>query len=176
MPYGWHGDRIRLVPLDKSLHLENCVQWMNDPEITKWLLLGDFPLSHIAEEEWFNHACKQSSTDVFMAIELLDGTHIGTTGIHRIDFRHGVGHTGILIGRRDLWGQGYATDAMRVRSHFAFSALGLRLLMSEVIGDNTGSLRALLKCGYREVGRVPRRYWKRGAFHDATILAYERPS
>ena len=64
---------------------------------------------------------------------------------------------------------------MRVRSHYAFNALGLRLLMSEVIGDNIGSYRALLKAGYKEVGRIPRRYWKRGAFRDTAILAYERP-
>ena len=31
---GWKGERVRLVPPDRTLHLENALRWMNDPEIT----------------------------------------------------------------------------------------------------------------------------------------------
>jgi RimJ/RimL family protein N-acetyltransferase len=32
----------------------------------------------------------------------------------------------------------------------------------------------LTKAGYTEVGRVPKRYWKRGAYRDQVILALHR--
>jgi len=32
----------------------------------------------------------------------------------------------------------------------------------------------LAKAGYEEVGRVPKRYWKRGAYRDQIILALHR--
>ena len=52
--------------------------------------------------------------------------------------------------------------------------LGLRLLIATVIADNTASLAMLAKAGYTEVGRVPERYWKRGAYRDQVILALRR--
>jgi RimJ/RimL family protein N-acetyltransferase len=61
-----------------------------------------------------------------------------------------------------------------VRARYAFEVLGLRLLLSEVMDGNLASLRMLEKAGYREVGRLPRRHWKRGAFRDAILLALER--
>lgn len=111
-----------------------------------------------------------------MAIETFEDEHIGTTGIHGINCRHGVATTGTLIGRRRLWGRGYGTDAIRVRTRYAFDVLGVCLLLSEVMEENVRSLRALLKCGYREVGRVPARYWKRGAHRASIHLMADRDS
>jgi len=34
MEYGWAGDKVRLVPLDKNRHLENALLWFNDPTVT----------------------------------------------------------------------------------------------------------------------------------------------
>ena len=45
MGYGWEGEKIRLVPLDRDKHLENAVRWFNDPEVTRWLETGDWPLT-----------------------------------------------------------------------------------------------------------------------------------
>lgn len=174
MGLGWEGEKVRLVPLDKDRHFENCVQWINDPDVTAWTLIGDFPLTRLAEEDYFNNAMSADAKDVNFAVETLDGEHIGMTGITQIDYRHGVGTTGSLIGRKDLWGQGYGTDSIRVRMRYAFDVLGLRMLLSVIMSDNVGSLKAVQKCGYREVGRIPRRFWKRGAYRDAVILIAER--
>jgi hypothetical protein len=46
---GWSGEKVRLVPLDRSLHLDNAVSWFNDPEVTAWTLAGDWPLGRLAE-------------------------------------------------------------------------------------------------------------------------------
>jgi RimJ/RimL family protein N-acetyltransferase len=42
------------------------------------------------------------------------------------------------------------------------------------MADNAGSLAMLAKVGYAEAGRVPERYWKRGAFRDQVILILPR--
>jgi hypothetical protein len=41
MAYGWEGEKVRLVPLDKERHAENRFAWLNDPEVTVWTLTGD---------------------------------------------------------------------------------------------------------------------------------------
>lgn len=129
MAYGWTGSKVRLVPADKEEHFENALRWINDPEITRWTLIGDFPIARLAEEEWFDNMSKRmESTEIFFAIETLDGEHIGFSGIHRIDWRNGTGTTGTIIGAKELWGQGYGSDAARTRTHYAFEVLGLRMI------------------------------------------------
>lgn len=175
MAYGWHGEKIRLVPLDKERHFANALRWVNDTEVTGWTLSGDFPFGRLAEEEFFDRMTRDSKTDVVFAIELLhDEMHIGVSGLHKIDFRHGSAVTGTIIGEKDLWRQGYGVDAARVRTRYAFEVLGLRLLLSEVMAENTASLRMLEQAGYKEMGRIPRRYWKRGAYRDAVLMVAER--
>lgn len=175
MPYGWEGEKVRLVPLDKARHLDNAVAWINDPAVTAWTLMGDSPLTRLAEEEWFDRAMRETEKELSFAVETLAGEHIGFAGLHRVDWKNGVATSGTLIGRRDLWGQGYGSDTARVRTRYAFEVLGLRLLLSEVMADNAGSLGMLRNAGYKEVGRIPHRLWKRGAYRDVVILALERP-
>jgi RimJ/RimL family protein N-acetyltransferase len=52
--------------------------------------------------------------------------------------------------------------------------LSLRMPLSEALGGNEASIRMLRRCGYVEVGRIPRRYFKRVAYRDALLFALDR--
>jgi len=175
MSYGWEGDKVRLVPLDRDKHLENALKWFNDPEITQWLETGDWPLTRGAEEEFFRAADRQDRANVQFAVESLQGEHVGFSGLRSIDWQSRVAVSGSVIGRKDLWSKGLGGDSVEVRNRYAFEVLGLRLLIATVIADNSRSLTMLAHAGYEEVGRVPKRYWKRGAYRDQVILAVLRP-
>jgi len=171
MPRGWESDRLRLVPLDRERHFDNAGEWAKGPEVTAWTLIGDMPISKLAEEEFFARGMKPDPTQVHFAIELRDGDqHIGFTALHKVELAHGCATSGTLIGRRDLWGQGYGSESIALRSRYAFDVLGLRMVLSEVLDGNIASLRALVKNGYRETGRIRERFWKRGAYRDAIYL------
>jgi len=176
MGYGWDGDKVRLVPLDRDKHLDNALKWFNDPEITRWLETGDWPMTRGAEEEFFRAAERQDRASVQFAVESLQGEHVGFSGLRSIDWQSRVAVSGSVIGRMDLWGRGLGTDAARIRNRYAFDVLGLRLLVATVIADNSRSMAMLAKAGYTEVGRVPERYWKRGAYRDQILLALHRDS
>ena len=171
---GWKGEKVRLVPLDKHKHFDNCVRWLNDPAVTEWTLIGDFPLTRVAEEEFFDRVARENESDVVLAIETLEEEHIGVCGLTNINFRHGTGLAGIIIGRQKLWNRGYGSDAVAVQTRYAFDTLGLRLLLAEVFADNPASLKVFAKSGYREVGRIPQRYWKRGEYREIVFLAVSR--
>jgi RimJ/RimL family protein N-acetyltransferase len=174
MIYGWEGDKVRLVPLDRDKHLGNAIKWFNDAEVTEWLETGDWPLTRGAEEEFFSAAERAGKSSVQFAVESLQGEHVGFSGLRSIDWQSRVAVSGSVIGRKDMWNKGIGSDAMRVRNRYAFEVLGLRLLIATVIADNSPSLAMLAKAGYTEVGRVPKRYWKRGAYRDQVILALHR--
>jgi RimJ/RimL family protein N-acetyltransferase len=177
MAYGWEGEKVRLVPMEKGRHAANMQAWMNDYELTATILSGDLPTTVAAEQEWFDKMCATPgphATDVVFAVETLAGEHVGICGIHKINYRHGTAVTGTIIGPPEARGRGYGADASRLRTRYCFEVLGLRMLMSEVFAENTASLRMLARAGYREAARLPRRYWKRGAYRDVVILIAER--
>lgn len=154
--------------------LDNYVLWLNDPVVTELLLIGDLPLTRLAEREWLEQAERGTESDVVFAIETLDGQHIGTSGIHRIDYRHGTAMTGSFIGEASLWGKGYGTDAARVRAKYCFEVLGLRMLMSSTLEGNDRSLRMQQAVGAEVIGRWPKRYWKRGMWRDEVLTCLTR--
>src|ERR687889_734575 len=161
MAYGWEGERVRLVPLDKARHLENLHAWMNDPDVTETILSGNVPLARVTQEEFIDKVSAtpgRPPSDVVFAVEPLGGEHIGICGLHQIDYRHGVAHSGTIIGPAEARGKGYGSEVARPRTRYAFEVLGLRMLT---------------QAGYREVARFPRRYWKRGAFrlHPSSFRA-----
>jgi RimJ/RimL family protein N-acetyltransferase len=177
MAYGWEGKLVRLVPLDKGLHAANAQLWANDPDMTETILSGDVPLTRIAEDEFFNRMCADPGPhppEILFAIETLAGEHVGLAGLHQISYRHGVAVSGTIIGPPEARSKGYGTDAALVRTRYAFEVLGLRMLISEVFAENTASIKMLTRAGYREAARLPRRYWKRGAFRDSVVMVAER--
>src|SRR5271165_1352194 len=76
---GWKGQCVRLVPPDRSLHLENALRWMNDPEITATLELN-LGFSRKQEEAFFDRIENQNDTDFTWAILDQAGKHIGFIG------------------------------------------------------------------------------------------------
>jgi RimJ/RimL family protein N-acetyltransferase len=174
MAYGWEGGQVRLVPLDAEKHLENAVRWLNDPVITENLLVGHLPLTKIFERDYFERMSRMDGKDAAFAIELLNGEHVGFSGVHAINWRDRTATTGTFIGVLNHWGKGLGSDAARVRSEYAFEVLGLRYLMSAVLEGNERSLGMLKKVGYEECGRYPKRIWQRGRFVDDILLYMTR--
>lgn len=166
-PIGLKGQRVRLVPIDRERHLENYVRWMNDPDVTRWLLRF-LPMTRQEEEEWFTNVVR-SRDDVVWAIHDEHDRHIGGTGVHGIDWLSRSATTGIFIGDKSAWGQGYGSEVMQVRTAWAFEELGLHRLKSECFVENEASARALAKAGYRRIGVARQSRWRHGQWHD-TIL------
>jgi len=166
---GLRGDKARLVPVDKRLHLENALRWMNDPEVTQYLMMV-MGVTPGMEEEWMDRVQRR---DVEYVWAILDdqNRHIGFTGIHGINWRLRSGTTGTVIGEKSAWGKGYGTDVMRIRTKFAFEILNLHRLQSESRIDNIASQRALEKAGYRREGTARKKLYYGGRWYDTILYA-----
>lgn len=167
---GIRGPRIRLVPIDRDAHIDNFLRWFNDPEVTRWLA-RDWPMTRLGEEKWIDRI-SVSETDLTWAVLDETGRHIGSTGVHRIDWRSRSAGTGTVIGEKDAWGKGYGTEIMRVRSTWAFENAGLNRLASECFAGNLASARCLEKVGYRRIGIARQRYFRGGRWHDCILWDY----
>ncbi len=161
------GERVRLVPPDPA-HVPAFLRWFADPNITRYLLYR-FPVTLKQEEEWLERM-SVSQEDVIWAITVkASGDLVGATGLHRITWRHRHGSNGIVIGERSEWGKGYATEAIRLTTAFAFNELGLEKVLTEVYEGNVASRRAMERVGFRQCGLLRHNRFFDGRWHDEWV-------
>lgn len=165
------GKLVNLRPAQKS-DIPHFTRWINDPRVRQFLL-NTLPQTEKQEETWYEGHGKDDK-NIILVIETKGGKPIGSMGIHRIDWRNGIGTTGALIGEPEYWGQGYGTDAKMILLDYAFNTLGLRKVCSDVFAFNKRSLRYSLHCGYRIEGRLRKHTFRNGRFHDKIVLGVFR--
>lgn len=162
------GYKVKLVALDERKHLENFFRWMNDVEVTQYVL-AEPPMHYGRETEWFKKV-GSSETDIHFAIEMLDGVHIGVTALHDIKWQAGTCVSGTMIGSKEHWGKGLGTDAKMVLLDWAFHMRSLRRVTSRVISFNERSMKTQQRCGYVSEGVLRKEVLKRGTLYDLHLL------
>jgi RimJ/RimL family protein N-acetyltransferase len=165
---GLAGERVLLVPPERALHLENALRWMNDPQVTANLAYFA-GISRKQEEAFFDRLETERDKAIHWAIHDEAGRHIGMIGFHEVHWRDRFATGGLVLGERDAWGRGYATDAVRTRTRFAFEQMGLHRIEGHTF--NPAMRRVYEKCGYRHEGTAHQKIWRDGRWHDAELFA-----
>jgi len=164
------GERIFLESLDENALSLAYQEWMKDPQVLCWLAnpAGDYSPEALKS---FVAQMNVSPVDYMVGIFLkADGRHIGNVKIGKVDRQHGFADVGIVIGDKTLWGQGFATETVRLTGELASKQLGLNKLCAGVVVGNEGSYKAFLKAGFVEVGRYHQHWLVDGKYCDAYIL------
>jgi RimJ/RimL family protein N-acetyltransferase len=160
-------DRLVLRTLMIADATERYLGWMRDPETTRFLesRLIDHDLGSLRD---YIAMCNDSPASMLLGICLADGTHIGNIKLGPIDPYHQHAAFGLLIGERDMWGKGYATEAIAALTAYAFGELGLEKLYAGCYASNVGSARAFLKAGWIEEGRN-RSHWRSNSGREDNV-------
>jgi RimJ/RimL family protein N-acetyltransferase len=103
-----------------------------------------------------------------------DGLVIGTCTLFRIDWAHRRCELGYIL-RRDLWGQGLATEALTVLVEHAFGPLALHRLEADIDPRNAGSIRLIERLGFKREGHLRERYFVAGDIQDSLIYGLLAP-
>ncbi len=91
-----------------------------------------------------------------MAIETLEGRHIGNFTLYDIDEKKGEAQVGIMIGDRDYWDQGYGTDALTAVADHVFRTTSLVRLYLKTLDWNARAQRCFTRCGFALCGEMRR--------------------
>lgn len=161
------GRKVILRPLQKS-DLPHFVRWVNDQKVARFLG-GHWPSTFEDEEKWYLKIIT-SETDIILVIETLDGTIIGSMGIHKINWIDGTAVTGALIGETRFWGKGFGTDAKMQLLNYVFNTLNLRRITSQALAFNERSIAYSKHCGYLEEGRLREHVFRDGKYWDLVNL------
>ena len=96
--------------------------WRSDEELAK--LDATRPLN-MTYDDFLRYARTEiddpGPRSMRLAIDTLDGRHIGNFMYYDLDLRRGEAELGIMIGDRDYWGKGYGSDALRAVQDYIFT-------------------------------------------------------
>lgn len=161
------GPRIQLRPIEEA-DAETYTKWMNDPDMRNYLSIR-FPISLQGEKEWIAGLSEKGlPRNVAFAIERRkDNRHIGSVGMHQIDWVQRRATTGSLICPSTMRRKGYATEAKNLLLGYAFGELGLHTIWAIAMEDNVASCRALEKQGYKKCGLFRRAFFVKGEWVNA---------
>ncbi len=169
------GTRLYLRDVLLSDVNQSYLRWMNDPEVNQYLE-SRFSTHSIESLTEFVRSMQHSRDNVFLAMVLSPGDrHIGNIKLGPINPVHKFGTVGLLIGEKDCWGAGYATEAITLLKNLAFEQLELRRLTAGCYGNNEASAKAFLKAGFQVEGRRPGQFYCDGKFVDQILLGVTRP-
>lgn len=97
-----------------------------------------------------------SPWSVRMAIDTLDGRHIGNCMYYDINTDKSQCELGIMIGDRDYWSKGYGTDVVVTALAHIFTATELERVYLHTLTHNFRAQKSFAKAGFNSVREVKR--------------------
>ncbi len=168
-----HGKKVVLKAVELA-DLDLLNKWANNPEIQGMLGGWHFPTSMEDQRKWFN-GLSVSSLHQRFAIHATEHGLIGTANLVDIDWKNRNAFHGMMLGDKDIRGQGYGSDTVMALMRYAFEDLGLERLDGSMIEYNSASLKLYVgKCGWKEEGRQRNWYFRRNRHWDRIMVGVTR--
>jgi ribosomal-protein-alanine N-acetyltransferase len=148
--------------------------WLNDAEVTRFLETGRYPVTRETLERYVARFRGSADDVLFAIVERGSEAHIGNVTLNHINWIRRSADTGILIGRKDLWGKGYGFEAWSLAIAYAFTRLGLRRITAGAVDLNGGSIAALKKLGFIHEGTLRQHALVDGEYRDSLMFGLLR--
>lgn len=164
------NEKVLLRPVAVNDVTAEYRDWLNDPEVNKYIEIRFTEHTIETTKDYVKHAISDPDTLFFAIIRKDSNKFIGTIKLGGIYWDHGFGNVSLMIGDKNSWGRGYATEAISLLSEYAFKHLKMHKLIAGAYEVNTGSFKAFLKVGYSEESRQKKQYLFNGEYIDCIVL------
>lgn len=156
-------DDIVLSPFTKrELNSERYQNWFHDPDVTKYNSHGLFPYTKEKQESFMNSI--ENNERIVFAIHVLipdyytyktENTvwdYIGNISLQSINWVYKSAEIAWVIGEKEYWGKGIATEAGKIILHHGFNRLNLHRIWSGTAATNKGMQRVFEKLKFKKEG------------------------
>ena len=148
--------RLVLRTLEPSDVGTRYLTWLSDPEVNRYMEIRFAPVHSIDELQTFVQSVNASTGNLLLGIFLREGQrHIGNIKLGPIRHDHHRAEIGFMIGEKDSWGRGYASEAIAALSEYGLDQLGLEKITAGCYATNVGCAKALLKAGFVQEATIP---------------------
>jgi ribosomal-protein-alanine N-acetyltransferase len=162
-------ERLILLPLSMEHCSKEYLNWLNDPLVYKFLeTRGNQNLEML--KDFIENQIKNKVA--IWAITLKStGKHIGNIKIDPINFKHGFGEYGILMGDKNEWGKGYAKEASIGVIDYFFNEINLRKITLGVVKQNAQAVALYEKLGFVTEGIYKEHLVYDGIYYDVLRMS-----
>jgi len=171
------GDNITLRALEPA-DLDILFEWENDTSI--WMVSGTLqPFSRFVLEQYLAsaHLDIYAHKQLRLVIDLMEDDEdsdetipIGCIDLFDFDPKNRRAGIGILIGDKDMRGNGYGAEALTLLINYAFKTLDLHQLFCTITPDNEPSLHLFKKLGFEITGLKQDWIYFDNKWHDEYTL------
>jgi [ribosomal protein S5]-alanine N-acetyltransferase len=160
------GQRVHLRALVEADADGPYPGWLNDDQVCRGNSHHVFPYTRAAALDYIRQAATRRD-ELILAITLAaDGRHVGNIALQRIHPIYRSAELSIVLGDRDVWGQGVGKEACRLLCDHGFAALNLHRIGCGTFADNLAMQRLALALGMTEEGRRRQAAFKDGRWVD----------
>ena len=164
------GERLYLRSLEESDVDGEYASWLNDEEVCQGNSHHRHPYTRDAARAYVERSRRWES-ELALAIVLKDGNrHIGNIALTAVEAVYRTADFTILLGAKDCWGKGYASEAGRLLLGHAFLTLNLTRVACATFETNVGMQKLAEELGMELEGRRRQAAFKDGRHLD--ILEY----
>jgi len=173
------GDTMYLRPLDETDLNAAYLSWFNDAETCRFNEHHRFPM-HVEDLRGYFDTVVRSKGNLILAIaDTSTDAHIGNVSLQNIDWVNRSAEFAIIVGDKEHWGKGVATQAGRLVIEHGFSALNLHRIHCGTSADNVPMQKLAAALGFTQEGVQRDAMWKDGAYRDIIvygILSHGKPA
>lgn len=165
------GEKLDLLPRNMD-HIDLYYKWINDEKVR---IFSRNVVPHIREEikKWFENPSHEGPQE-HIGFELwhkADKKVIGNGGLSQIDYIVRKANLWMIIGEKDYWGKGLASEAVKLVLEYAFKEVNLHKIYAGIFEPNIASWKCAEKVGFKLEGRLKNVVYVNGKYHDARKYA-----
>ncbi len=150
------GKKIKLRE-KKLSDVRKDYQWQVDPELAELDASPTLEISFSVYLLDYSSGIHHKDRHRFpLAIETLDGKHIGNCTCYDINVGKAEAQVGIMIGDKDFWGKGYGADAMSTLVDHIYKTSDFKRLYLKTLDWNKRAQKCFNKCGFTISGTLRR--------------------
>ena len=180
--FPWSRDENKELPLvdekgvkvrireKRETDIRNEYSWRIDPELSRLDATRPMTMSY---EDFFRYSREEMQFPNYrskrLAVETLEGIHIGNIMYYDLDMRSRQAELGIMIGDKEYWSSGYGTDTVKTLLRHLFTTLELDKVYLHTLSWNYRAQASFNKSGFKSVRDV-----KRGG-QDFILMEVLRP-
>ncbi|WP_347375005.1 GNAT family protein [Aequorivita sp. Q41] len=145
--------------------------WLCDQEVLSLTGGNSYFASKDYVDKWTENKIFNTK-DYYLAICLNETQEmIGYLSINDIDHQNRKAvWGGLLIGNKNYWGKGIATEAATLMLKFVFEELNVNLFWAFWLEEHTASIKLGEKLGFKKIGILPQSLFKAGKFHNQCLM------
>ena len=180
--FPWSRDENKELPLvdekgvkvrireKRETDIRNEYSWRIDPELSRLDATRPMTMSY---EDFFRYSREEMQFPNYrskrLAVETLEGIHIGNIMYYDLDMRSRQAELGIMIGDKEYLSSGYGTDTVNTLLRHLFTTLELDKVYLHTLSWNYRAQASFNKSGFKSVRDV-----KRGG-QDFILMEVLRP-